>query len=163
MEDLNFFKLLKNRIYCFLFIERFNKKLQIDFPKNFKRWDLIPFAFPKAISQSKQIILNTHGLQFRNFISNNSIAQIIHHCIQMDIVGIINPIGFHNMSIIEFAKYCIDTIYLEYGVISSLKVRTSDNDYCNKMNLESKFLTFEEEPDSLKGHILNVYRFLSNK
>jgi len=47
MEDLNFFTLLKNRIYCFLFIERFNKKLQIDFPKNFQRWDLIQHLIDK--------------------------------------------------------------------------------------------------------------------
>jgi hypothetical protein len=47
MEDLNLFTLLKNRIYCFLFIERFNKKLQIDFPKNFQRWDLIQHLIDK--------------------------------------------------------------------------------------------------------------------
>ena len=47
MEDLNFFTLLKNRIYCFLFIERFNKKLQIDFPKNVKRWDFIQHLINK--------------------------------------------------------------------------------------------------------------------
>ena len=47
MEDLNLFTFLKNRIYCFLFIERFNKKLQIDFPKNFQRWDLIQHLIDK--------------------------------------------------------------------------------------------------------------------
>ena len=41
MEKLNFFKLLINRIYYFIFIERFSKKLNFDFPKNIYRWNLI--------------------------------------------------------------------------------------------------------------------------
>lgn len=47
MENLNFFKLLFNRIYHYLFIERFYKKLQIDFPKDIYRWDLIQFIIDK--------------------------------------------------------------------------------------------------------------------
>ena len=56
MEDLNFFTLLKNRIYYFLFIERFNKKLQIDFPKNIKRWDFI------------QHIINKYNYKRKNYV-----------------------------------------------------------------------------------------------
>lgn len=41
MENLNPLKLFLNRIYYFLFVERFNKKLKIEFPENIKRWDLI--------------------------------------------------------------------------------------------------------------------------
>ena len=41
MENLNPIKLFLNRIYYYLFVERFNKKLNIDFPENIKRWDLI--------------------------------------------------------------------------------------------------------------------------
>ena len=41
MENLNPIKLFLNRIYYYLFVERFNKKLSIDFPENIKRWDLI--------------------------------------------------------------------------------------------------------------------------
>ena len=47
MEKLNFFKLLFNRIYHFLFIERFSKKLSFNFPKNIYRWDLIQFIIDK--------------------------------------------------------------------------------------------------------------------
>ena len=47
MEKLNFFKLLFNRIYYFLFIERFSKKLSFNFPKNIYRWDLIQFIIDK--------------------------------------------------------------------------------------------------------------------
>lgn len=47
MEKLNNFKLFINRIYYFLFIERFNKKLSIEFPKNIFRWDLIQHIIDK--------------------------------------------------------------------------------------------------------------------
>ena len=41
MENLNPIKLFLNRIYYYFFVERFNKKIKIDFPENIKRWDLI--------------------------------------------------------------------------------------------------------------------------
>ena len=47
MENLNNIKLFLNRIYNFLFIERFNKKLSIEFPKNIFRWDLIQHIIDK--------------------------------------------------------------------------------------------------------------------
>lgn len=47
MEKLNNFKLFINRIYYFLFIERFNKKLSIEFPKDIFRWDLIQHIIDK--------------------------------------------------------------------------------------------------------------------
>ena len=47
MENLNPIKLFFNRIYCFLFIERFNKKLSFNFPKDIFRWDLIQFLINK--------------------------------------------------------------------------------------------------------------------
>ena len=47
MEDLNPIKLFLNRIYYFLFIERFNKKLSFNFPQNIYRWDLIQFIINK--------------------------------------------------------------------------------------------------------------------
>ena len=36
MEKLNTLKLLFNRIYFFLFKERFNQKLDLEFPKNMR-------------------------------------------------------------------------------------------------------------------------------
>ena len=47
MENLNPFKLLFNRLYHYLFIERFNKKLNINFPSNLYRWDLIQYIIHK--------------------------------------------------------------------------------------------------------------------
>jgi hypothetical protein len=47
MENLNPLRLFINRIYYFLFIERFNKKLSFDFPTNVFRWDLIQYIIDK--------------------------------------------------------------------------------------------------------------------
>ena len=47
MENLNNFKLFLNRIYYYLFKERFNKKLSIEFPKDIFRWDLIQYIIDK--------------------------------------------------------------------------------------------------------------------
>ena len=47
MENLNPIKLFINRIYYFLFIERFNKKLFFNFPEKIFRWDLIQFLIDK--------------------------------------------------------------------------------------------------------------------
>ena len=47
MENLNPIKLFLNRIYYFLFVERYNKKLDIKFPKNIYRWDLIQHIINK--------------------------------------------------------------------------------------------------------------------
>ena len=47
MEKLNIIKMLINRIYYFLFIERFNKKLKLEFPPDIYRWDLIQHIIDK--------------------------------------------------------------------------------------------------------------------
>ena len=47
MEDLNPIKLFINRIFYFLFIERFNKKLSFNFPVDIFRWDLIQYIINK--------------------------------------------------------------------------------------------------------------------
>ena len=47
MENLNPIKLFINRIYYFLFVERFNKKLLFNFPEKIFRWDLIQFLIDK--------------------------------------------------------------------------------------------------------------------
>ncbi len=47
MEKLNPFRLFINRIYYFLFKERFYKKLNFDFPNNIFRWNLIQHIIDK--------------------------------------------------------------------------------------------------------------------
>lgn len=50
MENFNKKIYFLNKIYYFLFKERFNKKISFDFPKNINRWDLI-----KRIIKEKKI------------------------------------------------------------------------------------------------------------
>jgi nucleoside-diphosphate-sugar epimerase len=119
--------------------------------KNFNRWDLIPFAFPKAIFDNNQIFLKTHGLQYRNFVSSNTIAKIIHESIKREIVGIINPIGYHNMSIIKFAEFCIDTINLEYGIKSSIEI--SIPDYSEQEVLYNKLINSQKSSNKLNSEL----------
>lgn len=47
MENLNSIRLFFNRIYYFLFVERYNKRLDIKFPKNIYRWNLIQHIIDK--------------------------------------------------------------------------------------------------------------------
>ena len=47
MEDLNPLRLFFNRVYYFIFIERFNKKLSFNFPIDIFRWDLIQHIINK--------------------------------------------------------------------------------------------------------------------
>ena len=46
-EKLNFFYLLFNRFYHYWFVEKFNRKLNIKFPDNIYRWNLIQFLIDK--------------------------------------------------------------------------------------------------------------------
>ena len=52
MEKLSKPKKIFNKIYHFLFIERFSKKLKFNFPDNFFRWDLIEYLCNKRIFNS---------------------------------------------------------------------------------------------------------------
>ena len=47
MEKLNKFQKIRNRIYYNLFIEKFNKKINYNFPNNYFRWDLIAYLIKK--------------------------------------------------------------------------------------------------------------------
>ena len=47
MEKLNKLQKIINRIYYNLFIEKFNKKINYNFPDNFFRWDLIEYLIKK--------------------------------------------------------------------------------------------------------------------
>lgn len=47
MEKLNKLQKIINRIYYNLFIEKFNKKINYNFPDNYFRWDLIEYLINK--------------------------------------------------------------------------------------------------------------------
>ena len=43
MEKISKIRKIINRIYYYVFVERFNKKIEYNFPNNFFRWDLINY------------------------------------------------------------------------------------------------------------------------
>lgn len=43
MEKISKIKKITNRIYHYVFVERFNKKIEYNFPNNFFRWNLINY------------------------------------------------------------------------------------------------------------------------
>ena len=127
-----------------------------DVPNKFNRWELIPFSFPQDLALKRKITLHTHGKQFRNFISTKTIAEIILKTISQSIDGIINPLGYHNMSIKEFAEFCVKTINEEYSDQLSLEFQ-SDEDYINKFEFLSNFDQHQENKNLLKNHVKNIY------
>jgi len=74
MEKLNFLKLLINRIYYFIFIERFSKKLIFDFPNNIYRWDLIQFLINKYKFQNYLEIGCDKDQSFSKIIIKNKVG-----------------------------------------------------------------------------------------
>jgi hypothetical protein len=74
MENLNFFKLLFFRIYHFLFIERFFKKLSFSFPENIYRWDLTQLIIDKYNFKNYLEIGCDKNQSFSKIIVNNKVG-----------------------------------------------------------------------------------------
>lgn len=47
MEKLNYFEIISRRLYYFLFVERFNKKINFNFPSNFSRIDMVKYLIKR--------------------------------------------------------------------------------------------------------------------
>ena len=74
MENLNFFKLLFFRIYHFLFIERFFKKLSFSFPENIYGWDLTQLIIDKYNFKNYLEIGCDKNQSFSKIIVNNKVG-----------------------------------------------------------------------------------------
>ncbi|MDA7565265.1 class I SAM-dependent methyltransferase [Candidatus Pelagibacter sp.] len=74
MENLNFFKLFFFRIYHFLFIERFSKKLSFNFPENIFRWNLIQLIIDKNNFVDYLEIGCDKNQSFSKIIINNKVG-----------------------------------------------------------------------------------------
>ena len=74
MENLNFFKLLFFRVYHFLFIERFFKKLSFNFPENIFRWNLIQLIIDKNNFEDYLEIGCDKNQSFSKIIVNNQLG-----------------------------------------------------------------------------------------
>jgi len=77
---------------------------------SFKRWQLIPFSFPKNCIENQSIVLKSSGSQKRNFISTLDIAEYVNKILMNhELFGkysVINPLGIDVMSVLQFAKKC---------------------------------------------------------
>ena len=75
----------------------------------FRRWALIPFAFPRAALEHSAIVLKSNGLQWRNFVAAADVAEVVARWLaREDLMGFspFNPVGAHSMSVLAFAQLC---------------------------------------------------------
>jgi UDP-glucose 4-epimerase len=76
---------------------------------NFRRWRLIPFAFPREAMEKACITLATHGEQRRNFVGNADVAAAIGLWIHDEHVPpftAVNLVGKESMTVYAFAQLC---------------------------------------------------------
>lgn len=82
--------------------------------KTFKRWHLVPYAFPLDCVYKQQIVLRSSGSQQRDFVSIEDVAGYITsylgHRESCARYSILNPTGNTTLSVYEFAVKC-RTIY----------------------------------------------------
>lgn len=74
---------------------------------SFKRWQLIPFSFPRSAVETGKIVLKTPGLQRRNFVGTPTIGEMIANFVaqaQAPRFTLLNPVGTTNQSIVDFAR-----------------------------------------------------------
>jgi UDP-glucose 4-epimerase len=124
--------------------------------RNFNRWGLIPYSFPRGLAVDKKIVIKTHGKQYRNFVSTLTIAEIVSKEIGQDGSKSVNPVGPHTMSILDFANLCIETLDPESKHEFELLVQQKA-DYTNYFNYSSAFKCPTENTDILKEHIVDIY------
>jgi UDP-glucose 4-epimerase len=124
--------------------------------KRFDRWGLIPFSFPRSLALENRIVINTHGRQFRNFVSTDTIANVVSKEVNQTISKTMNLVGPHSMSVFDFAHYCVDTLNPLSG--NRFEVVTKEiSEYINRF----RFLSNHDLPDEplgmLKDHIVSLY------
>jgi UDP-glucose 4-epimerase len=75
----------------------------------FRRWALIPFGFPRAAVREGVIALASRGLQRRNFVGTDDIAQAISIWLAQEQVNSftgMNAVGQTSMTVLDFAEMC---------------------------------------------------------
>jgi len=81
---------------------------QLRAPQAFRRWSLIPFAFPKEAAKNRKIVIRSTGEQRRNFVGTRDISGTARAWLQTDPTGwqAINPLGSLSASVFQFAQLC---------------------------------------------------------
>jgi UDP-glucose 4-epimerase len=74
----------------------------------FRRWSLIPFAFPRAAISEGRIDLTSDGTQSRNFIAADDVAAAVTCWLSADAAGygVFNPVGRSTLTVWDFARLC---------------------------------------------------------
>lgn len=111
---------------------------------DFKRWSLIPFAFPKSAIENGYIILKTSGKQIRNFLSIKDVSCLLDQLIIMnEYPELLHVYGPDNLSVYEFAvlvsERCREILNIEVKV--EVDQQQKDNVETNQFNFISSILT----------------------
>jgi UDP-glucose 4-epimerase len=75
----------------------------------FKRWHLIPYAFPRLAAYTERIELRTSGRQQRNFVAAGDLAGFVEAFLSQETatgVAVANAVGAETMSVLDFAHLC---------------------------------------------------------
>jgi UDP-glucose 4-epimerase len=133
-------------------------------PSGFKRNELIPFSFPCELALKKKLVIRSHGMQSRNFISTNTIAKFVSIAILKRQVGIVNLVGYHTLSIFEFSHFCIQEIYKKYDCKLSVKALVEvDGEYVDEFDYKSIKYKCNESENELKIHVLSIFEKFLDK
>ena len=148
MEKLNLLKLLFNRIYFFLFKERFNQKLDLEFPKNIYRWDLIQYIIKKYNFQNYLEIgcdkdQSFSKIKIKNKVGVDPISGGTLRCTSVD---------FFKNNKENFDIIFIDGLHYYHQVLQDIK------NSLNILNNEGFILVHDCLPKSLAQQAVQRYR-----
>jgi UDP-glucose 4-epimerase len=89
-----------------------------------RRPKIIQNYFPSSVVKNGFIQLNSSGEQYRSFVSNFKVGQIIKYWLSKNLPNklIITPVSGRNLRVIEFARLCIDQFEDFSNTTSKLKV-----------------------------------------
>lgn len=77
--------------------------------RRFRRWSLIPYAFPRMACEDGVIKLSTPGLQRRNFVSARTVAdQVALALANAGSFRIVNPLGGDDLTVRQYAQMVCD-------------------------------------------------------
>ena len=135
-------------------------------PLTFKRWHLIPYSFPSELFLNKKLVLKTSGLQYRNFVSMESIAKFLIDCLikkKFSPCQKINLVGAKTISVKSFANICQKVIKKKYNFLPLIIRPDSDID-SNKLELEfSSEFKLKEDELKIKKFIVELINTKENE
>lgn len=130
------------------------------FPKEniFNRNELITYSFPMSLIKKNKIILNSSGYQKRSFCSNYNIGQKIIYWLKKSFkkkITVLNVSGHESMTVINFAKLCIQIYQSTFKKGSRLIVKNKDHKF-RRIKLKKNFNLNGRY--SLNNYIINFFK-----